>query len=419
MTDVEQRIQCRWCHAQSPGSARTCDRCGAPLDVRDSVSDSGWRQAPRLRDLTQFHWAASSCQLDAGVVPVAEMTLDEADSVFFEHHTMLWKDETVPMSVMNTPGGAKRILSGMPFVLSVARGPGRVAFSRDAAGELVVIPIEAPAEVDVREHALVLATGTLTYSFEKLPGLRAMFAASTGMYLDRYVAQGAPGLLVLHGYGNVFQRALGEGETILVEPGGFLYKDSSVAIEVVSINLKGNVGRPPPRRRRHPAAAPSPAPEQAAPQGRFGRGLKGLMGAKSMLSVGALASAAGNLRSGGGIAGVAAGLAGGGGATMMRLQGPGRVGCPVDVQGRTRPNEGAKRTVTDLPLLRARTPAPIAGRPPRGRRPAARTAVRRSTSSCARRRRDGPSFPPSPTWPASSSASRPARSRAAWCRWRR
>jgi uncharacterized protein (AIM24 family) len=294
--------------------------------VHDAVTDSGWRQAPRLRDLTEFHWAASTCQLDAGVVPVVEIALDPADSVFFEHHTMLWKDETVPMAVMNTPGGAKRLLSGMPFVLSVARGPGRVAFSRDAPGEIIVIPIAAPSEVDVREHALLLATATLTYSFEKLPGLRAMLASSTGMYLDRYVAQTAPGLLVLHGYGNVFQRTLGEGETILVEPGGFLYKDSTVALEMVSVNLKGNVGSAPAEAAAD-AAAGAPAPEAAPPQqGRFGRGLKGLMGAKSMLNVGALASAAGSLRSGGGLQGVAASLAGGGGATLMRFKGPGRVG---------------------------------------------------------------------------------------------
>ena len=240
MTSVEERIQCRWCHAQSPSSARTCDRCGAPLDVRDTVSDSGWREAPRLRDLTEVHWASSSCQLDAGVVPVVEVALAEADSVFFEHHAMLWKDETVPMSVMSTPGGAKRLLSGLPFVLSVARGPGRVALSRDAPGELIVLPVDPSKEIDVREHALVLASGTLTYSFEKLPGLRAMLAAGTGMYLDRYVAQSGPGLLVLHGYGDVFERTLGEGETILVNPGAFFYKDSSVTMEVVSVNFKAN-----------------------------------------------------------------------------------------------------------------------------------------------------------------------------------
>jgi uncharacterized protein (AIM24 family) len=327
VTDVEQRIQCRWCHAQSPSTARSCDRCGAPLDVHDAVTDSGWRQAPRLRDLTVVHWSSSSCQLDTGVVPVAEVTLATADTVFFEHHAMLWKDETVPMSVMSTPGGAKRLLSGMPFVLSVARGPGRVAFSRDAPGELVVVPVEAPAEVDVREHALVLATGTLGYTFEKLPGVRAMLVAGTGMYLDRFAAQSAPGLLVLHGYGNVFQRALGEGETILVEPGAFFYKDSTVAMEVVQVSFKAGQAGGAAAEGRQPGAQEQ-APDDQAPQqgGMFGRGLKGLRAAKSMLNVGAITSAAGNLRQGGGLQGVASGLLSGGGSTFLRMKGPGRVG---------------------------------------------------------------------------------------------
>lgn len=327
MTDVDQRIQCRWCHAQSPSSARSCDRCGAPLDARDAVSDSGWRQAPRLRDLTELHWAASTCQLDTGVVPVVEVTLAPQDSVFFEHHAMLWKDETVPMSVMSTPGGAKRLLSGMPFVLSVARGPGRVAFSRDAPGEIIAIPIDAPAEVDVREHALVLATATLGYTFEKLPGVRAMLVAGTGMYLDRFAAQSAPGLLVLHGYGNVFERTLAEGETIMVEPGAFFYKDAAVTMEVVSVNFKAS---PDEAAAAAAAATPPGAAEQPPPPaqqgGMFGRGLKGLKGLKSMVNVGAITSAAGNLRQGGGLTGVASGLLSGGGSTLLRMKGPGRVG---------------------------------------------------------------------------------------------
>jgi uncharacterized protein (AIM24 family) len=339
MTSVEERIQCRWCHAQSPSSARTCDRCGAPLDVRDTVSDSGWREAPRIRDLTEVHWSSSSCQLDAGVVPVVEVALAEADSVFFEHHAMLWKEETVPMSVMSTPGGAKRLLSGLPFVLSVARGPGRVALSRDAPGELIVLPVDPSKEIDVREHALVLASGTLTYSFEKLPGLRAMLAAGTGMYLDRYVAQSGPGLLVLHGYGDVFERTLGEGETILVNPGAFFYKDSSVTMEVVSVNFKANFDGAVAQAGAAGDGAeqvPDPggpggqqsgdAPQPAQQGGMFGRGLRGLKAAKSLLNVGALTSAAENLRSGGGLQGVAAGLAGGGGSSLLRMNGPGRVG---------------------------------------------------------------------------------------------
>ncbi len=337
MTDVDERIQCRWCHAQSATSARTCDRCGAPLDVRDTVSDSGWREAPRVRDLTEFHWAASTCQLDAGVVPVVEINLGGADSVFFEHHVMLWKDETVPMAVMSTPGGAKRLLSALPFVLSVARGPGRVAFSRDAPGEAVVVPIDPPTELDVREHALLLATSTLSYSFEKFPGLRAMLAADAGVYLDRYVAQSGPGLLVLHGYGNVFQRTLQEGENILIDPGAFLYKDGAVTVEMVNVNFKGSMAASPAPGEAAPAPSAPTSPQAEAPQqgGMFGRGLRGLKAARSMLNVGALTSAAENLKGGGGLQGLAAGLAGGGGSVFMRMTGPGRVG----IQSMFRPHK--------------------------------------------------------------------------------
>ena len=116
------------------------------------------------------------------------------DSVFFEHHVMLWKDEDVFMSVMTAPGGMKRLLGDLPFVLSVARGPGRVSFSRDSPGELIVKPIDSGVELDVREHAMVWRRPALTYSFEKLgAGLKATLAAGTGMYLDRFTATESPG----------------------------------------------------------------------------------------------------------------------------------------------------------------------------------------------------------------------------------
>jgi uncharacterized protein (AIM24 family) len=58
------------------------------------------------------------------------------------------------------------------------------------------------------------------------------------MYLDRFVTSGEQGILLLHGYGNVFERTLEAGEKILVEPGGFLYKDSSVQMNTVQQNVR-------------------------------------------------------------------------------------------------------------------------------------------------------------------------------------
>ena len=123
--------------------------CGAPLDVRDKVSDSGWREAPRLRDMTEFRFSASTCQVEGELVPVAEITLAPRDGVYFEHHILLWKDESVPLSSMPTNGPRRTILGGMPHIVTVANGPGRIAFSRDAPGELVVLPLHPGMELDV------------------------------------------------------------------------------------------------------------------------------------------------------------------------------------------------------------------------------------------------------------------------------
>jgi uncharacterized protein (AIM24 family) len=125
----------------------------------------------------------------------------------------------------------------LPFVVSVAQGPGRIGFSRDAAGELVVLPIHPGHELDVREHAFLLASHHIDYSFVRVQGLRNILFGGQGMFMDRFVSKGQQGLLILHGYGNVFERTLKPGESILVEPGAFLYKDSAVTMDVESIKL--------------------------------------------------------------------------------------------------------------------------------------------------------------------------------------
>ncbi len=227
-----ERLKCQWCQSLNPAGAVSCRSCGAPLDVRDLVSDSGWREAPRLRDMTEVQFGGSTCQVEGEIVPVAEINLAPRDWIYFEHHLMLWKDDSVPLSVMPLPGGVKRALAGMPFIISVAQGPGRIAFSRDATGELLLLPLHPGMELDVREHAFLLASHSVGYSFVRIKGLRNILFGGQGMFMDRFVATGEQGLLILHGYGNVFERTLKPGESILLEPGAFLYKDASVTMNV-------------------------------------------------------------------------------------------------------------------------------------------------------------------------------------------
>ena len=239
--DTGTRVECQWCRSQNLPDARSCYTCGAPLDVRNLVSDSGWREAPRLRDMTEIHFGQSTCQVEGEIVPVAEIALAAGDWVYFEHHVMLWKDESVAMSVMPLSGGIKRAFAGMPHIIAVAQGPGRIAFSRDATGELVVLPIHPGVELDVREHAFLLGSHSIGYSFVRIKGLKNILFGGQGMFMDRFVAGGEQGLLLLHGYGNVFERMLQPGESILLEPGAFLYKDAAVTMQVETQRLSSGL----------------------------------------------------------------------------------------------------------------------------------------------------------------------------------
>ena len=149
---------------------KSCEHCGAPLDRANLVSDSGWREAPRLRDMAKFQFSNSTCQVEGELVPVAEINLSPGDGVIFEHHTMLWKDESVPVGVYPLGGGLKRSLAGMPYVVTQAGGPGRIAFSRDAAGEIVTLLLHPSMEIDAREHAFLAASHSVRYSFERIKG---------------------------------------------------------------------------------------------------------------------------------------------------------------------------------------------------------------------------------------------------------
>ena len=175
-------IQCQWCQAQNQPGTTSCQTCGAPLDERNKVSDSGWREAPRLRDMTEFRFSGSTCQVEGELVPVAEINLHPQDALYFEHHVLLWKDETVPLSSMNTGGGLKRSIGGMPHIVTVANGPGRIAFSRNAPGEKILVEpggfLYKDSTVQMQAMQMPLKTGLLRH----------------GMYLAEMTGPGRVGI---------------------------------------------------------------------------------------------------------------------------------------------------------------------------------------------------------------------------------
>src|SRR5207253_11049133 len=132
------------------------------------------------------------------------------------------------------------------LIMLEAHGPGHIAFSKDQPGELIALPLHPGQGVDVREHVFMLATSQVTYDwfntgiwYTTQSGNDQETQYPLGMFMDRFQAPQTPGLLLLHGAGNVFVRHLGPGESVLVKPTAFLFKDATVGMHL-HIDYPGN-----------------------------------------------------------------------------------------------------------------------------------------------------------------------------------
>lgn len=170
--------------------------------------------------------------IEGELVPVLHLELGAAP-VYFEHHILLWKDPRVEIGLKALKGAFKRILSGMPVFMTEAKGPGRIAFSRDGAGHVFAIHLRHGESIDVREHQFLAATNAVDYTFQRVKGAANMLFSGTGFFIDTFTCRESEGILWLHGYGNVFDLTLRPGEQIDIEPGGWIYKDQSVAMETI------------------------------------------------------------------------------------------------------------------------------------------------------------------------------------------
>ncbi|HUA20758.1 MAG TPA: AIM24 family protein [Bryobacteraceae bacterium] len=233
------RTKCAWCGAEVNAGQLSCPSCGATLDVPPLTTESGWAELPGRKDMAKLQFGDSFCQIEGQYVPVADVDLAAGDSIYFTHHVLLWKDPQINITTMSLAGGWKRVFAGMPLIMTQAQGPGHVAFSRDAPGEMIALPIQPGQSVDVREHLFMLATGNVAYDwfqtniwYTTQDGDDKETHYPVGMFMDRFSAPQSPGLLLLHASGNVFVRQLAPNQTILVKPTALIFKDPSVQMQL-------------------------------------------------------------------------------------------------------------------------------------------------------------------------------------------
>ena len=118
-----QGYVCRYCRLPSDASGSSCPNCGAPVDVRAAVSDSGWVEQPAVRDMAKIQFGRSFCQVEGTLVPSADFALAPGDGVVFSHHTLLWAQPTTHLEPWSKGSMFDRMLAGMPLVLMRAERP--------------------------------------------------------------------------------------------------------------------------------------------------------------------------------------------------------------------------------------------------------------------------------------------------------
>ena len=264
---------CPRCHSQVADGIKFCGTCGAPMQVStnpnqgqtpppspgsygaqpQSQGQGGYMPPNQYEEYANnvfgnavpkaelhnpkgpIRIADMTVNIDGELVPVVYIMLGNQMPIYFEHHILLWKHPGVQIGFKSVQGAARRFFAGMQIFISEAQGPGNISFSRDSVGQIVALRLQPGQVVEVREHQFLVATSNVDYGFTFVQSASNILFSRTGLFIDQFTARGGEGLLLLHGYGNVFEKMLAPGEALDVEPGAWLWKDPSVQMTVTTV----------------------------------------------------------------------------------------------------------------------------------------------------------------------------------------
>lgn len=258
---------CPRCQSQVADGVKFCGVCGSPMQVSQtpppqaqaqsqygapaqgayippnqyeeySNNQAFGSQVPRAElhnPKGPLHVADMTITIDGQLVPVVDVMLGNQLSIYFEHHILLWKHPGVQIGFKSLRGMAKRFFAGLQVFMTEAQGPGNISFSRDSVGQIVALRLQPGQLVEVREHQFLFATSNVDYGFTFMQGAANILFSRTGLFIDQFTCRGGEGMVILHGYGNVFEKMLAPGETLDVEPGAWLWKDPSVQMTVTTV----------------------------------------------------------------------------------------------------------------------------------------------------------------------------------------
>lgn len=181
--------------------------------------------------------------VQGGYIPNALVELAPGEQAYCEAGVLVYCDPTVTFHQRPfTQGGVAKtlkrtLIGGVPFYLHTYLGPGYAAFSRFGPGEIRIVELGPGEVVDVAEHSLLLASASVQYDTLYVPGT-GRIGRMVGFWMDRLTG---PGVIVLHGHGNILSFTLAPGETFDVDHGAVLFKDDRIQMQSFNQSLGGGL----------------------------------------------------------------------------------------------------------------------------------------------------------------------------------
>lgn len=176
-------------------------------------------------------FAGITYHIDGELVPTLNVILKENDIIYFEQHVLLWKNTSINIFLHTMKNVTRRIFAGIPIFITNAQGPGQISLSRDGVGHIFAIHLKPGNSIHVRENQFLAATSNVQYDFERIRGVSNMLFGGSQFFIDKFHCTEGDGIIWLHGYGNVFEKHLDEGEQIDIEPGAWLYKSPQLKMD--------------------------------------------------------------------------------------------------------------------------------------------------------------------------------------------
>jgi uncharacterized protein (TIGR00266 family) len=165
-------------------------------------------------------------QILGTTMPVLEVQLDPNESVFSESGELSWMTASIQMTTHTQMGGGgglfgviKRVAGGGSLFMTEYRAvqsPGAVSFATKVPGHIVPVQLGQGPEFMVHRHGFLCATPQVTIGVGFQQSLGAGIFGGSGFMLQRVGGQGTAWLELS---GELIQKNLAPGETLLVHPG--------------------------------------------------------------------------------------------------------------------------------------------------------------------------------------------------------